>query len=391
MLQDTGVVTVVFQEAGTLPALADYPPCRNWPVVETILLQSADIPREAKAGQQAAEQASLTYISDSERGIRRRRSGGGFSYIGANGKSVADKRTLERIQALAIPPAWTDVWISPDPNGHIQATGRDQRDRKQYRYHQRWSECRDEVKYSSLADFARSLPTLRERVDGDLRRRELPLERVVASIVWLLDNTMIRVGNANYARDNKSFGLTTLRSRHLEVDGAKLRFAFKGKSGKEWKLRLVDRRMARILRSIQELPGQDLFQYIDEDGERRAVRSHDVNNYIRETTGADFSSKHFRTWGGTVRAVSLFAELPVPDTQTAVKRATNIVIDEVARHLGNTRTVCRKCYVHPLVVDSWSKGRLADELSEARRLRRRRPGLDDEEALVLRWLEAQQG
>lgn len=341
-----------------------------------------------KAARKAARRASLTYANDAEPGIRRRRAGAGFSYTRPGGKAVADRKTLTRIKTLSIPPAWTDVWISPDPDGHIQATGRDQRGRKQYRYHARWSECRDEVKYSSLADFARLLPKLRERVDADLRRRELPLERVAASIVWLLDNTMIRVGNAVYARDNKSFGLTTLKSRHVEVEGARLRFAFKGKSGKEWKIRLVDRRMARILRSIQELPGQLLFQYIDEDGARRPVTSQDVNAYIREATGGEFSSKHFRTWGGTVRALSLFAQLPPPETKTAVARATNIVVDEVARHLGNTRAVCRKCYIHPLVLESWAEGRLADELTEAKRLRRKRPGLDDEEAQVLRWLEA---
>jgi DNA topoisomerase-1 len=342
-----------------------------------------------KAARKAARRASLTYANDAEPGIRRRRAGSGFSYTRPGGKAVADKKTLERVKALGVPPAWTDVWISTDADGHIQATGRDQRGRKQYRYHARWSECRDEVKYSSLADFARLLPKLRERVDADLRRRELPRERVAASIVWLLDNTMIRVGNAVYARDNKSFGLTTLKSRHVEVEGARLRFAFKGKSGKEWKIRLVDRRMARILRSIQELPGQHLFQYIDEDGARRPVTSQDVNAYIREATGGEFSSKHFRTWGGTVRALSLFAQLPLPETKAAAIRATNIVVDEVARHLGNTRTVCRKCYIHPLVLESWGKGRLADELAEARRLHRKRPGLDDEEAQVLRWLEAQ--
>ncbi len=342
-----------------------------------------------QAAQEAARRAALTYVSDAEPGIRRRRSGGGFAFTGPGGKRIADEATLERIRSLAIPPAWTDVWISADPDGHIQATGRDLRGRKQYRYHPRWSECRDEVKYSSLADFARALPRLRERVDADLRRRELPRERVIASIVWLLDNTMIRVGNASYARDNKSFGLTTLKTRHVEVEGARLRFSFKGKSGKEWKVRLVDRRIARVIRTIQELPGQDLFQYLD-GGERHGVRSHDVNDYIRETTGADFSSKHFRTWGGTVRALSLFAELPVPETKTAIKRATNIVIDEVARHLGNTRAVCRKCYVHPLVMEAWAEGRLAAELAEAKRLRRKRKGLDDEEALVLRWLEARE-
>jgi DNA topoisomerase-1 len=343
-----------------------------------------------EAAREAARQASLTYVSDLEPGIRRRKAGAGFAFVESNGKRIADKKTLDRIEALVIPPAWTDVWISADPDGHIQATGRDQRGRKQYRYHPRWSESRGEVKYSSLADFARALPKLRERIDADLRRRELPRDRVVASIVWLLDNTMIRVGNSVYARDNKSFGLTTLKTKHVEVEGAKLRFAFKGKSGKEWKLKLVDRRMARIVRAIQELPGQHLFQYIDETGERRAVRSQDVNDYIREATGSEFSSKHFRTWGGTVRALSLFAQVPLPETKAGASRAMNIVIDEVARHLGNTRAVCRQCYIHPKVMESWSEGRLAEELAEAKRLRRKRPGLDDEEAQVLRWLEAQE-
>ena len=217
----------------------------------------------------------------------------------------------------------------------------------------------------------------------------VPRERVVASIVWLLDNTMIRVGNGVYARDNKSFGLTTLRTRHVEVEGAKLRFAFKGKSGKEWKLKLVDRRMARIMRSIQELPGQNLFQYINGGGERRDVTSQDVNDYIREAAGGDFSSKDFRTWGGTVRALSLFAQVPVPDSKAGIARAMNVVIDEVAKNLGNTRAVCRQCYIHPEVMESWSRGRLAEELADARRSRRKLEGLDDEEALVLRWLEAQ--
>ena len=344
-----------------------------------------------QAAQEAARQVSLTYVSDTEPGIRRKRAGSGFSYVRPNGKPVADRSTLGRLKSLAIPPAWTDVWISADPDGHIQATGRDQRGRKQYRYHPRWSESRGEVKYAGLADFARALPKIRERVDADLRRRELPRERVVASVVWLLDNTMIRVGNGVYARDNKSFGLTTLRTRHVEVEGAKLRFAFKGKSGKEWKLKLVDRRMARIMRSIQELPGQHLFQYINGGGERRSVTSQDVNDYIREAAGGDFSSKDFRTWGGTVRALSLFAQVPPPDTQAGIKRAMNVVIDEVAKHLGNTRAVCRQCYIHPKVMESWAKGKLADELAEARKSRRKLKGLDDEEALMLRWLEAAVG
>jgi len=355
-------------------------------VLQKTAVASGDHGR-GQAAEDAAQRISLTYVSDAEPGIRRRRVGGGFSYIRPNGKPVADRTTLDRIRALAVPPAWTDVWISAEQDGHIQATGRDQRGRKQYRYHPRWSESRGEVKYAGLQNFARALPKIREQVDADLRRRELPRERVVASVVWLLDNTMIRVGNDVYARDNKSFGLTTLRTRHVEVEGAKLRFAFKGKSGKEWKLRLVDRRMARIMRSIQELPGQHLFQYINGGGERRAVSSQDVNDYIRQAAGGDFSSKDFRTWGGTVRALALFAQVPVPDSKAGIARAMNVVIDEVAKNLGNTRAVCRQCYIHPGVMESWAKGRLADELAEARRSRRKLKGLDDEEALVLRWLE----
>ena len=342
----------------------------------------------AQDAQKAAREASLNYAADTEPGFRRRRAGHGFSYADERRRRITAESHLERIKALAIPPAWTDVWISPDPDGHIQATGRDQRGRKQYRYHARWQQCRDEVKYSSLAEFARRLPKLRERVEADLRRRGVPRERAVASVVWLLDNSMIRVGNAAYARDNKSFGLTTLRNRHVAVEGAKLRFAFRGKSGKEWRLKLVDRRMARIIRTMQELPGQTLFQYLDEEGERHAVRSQDVNDYIREATGGEFTSRHFRTWGGTVRALALFAGIPRPDTQAGTKRAINVVVDEVARRLGNTRTVCRKCYIHPQVVSSWSEGRLDEEIAQARRLRRKRPGLDDEEAQALRWLEA---
>jgi DNA topoisomerase-1 len=378
---------------GTLHPLPDYP-CHagGSPAGEVPVLQKTETTNvgngRAQAAEEAARQISLTYVSDAEPGIRRRRAGKGFSYASPNGKALVNEKTLDRIKSLAIPPAWSDVWIAADPDGHIQATGRDQRGRKQYRYHPRWSESRGEVKYAGLADFARALPKIRERIDADLRLRELPRERVVASVVWLLDNTMIRVGNAAYARDNKSFGLTTLKTRHVEVDGARLRFAFKGKSGKEWKLKLVDRRMARIMRSIQELPGQHLFQYINGGGERRAVTSQDVNDYIREAAGGgDFSSKHFRTWGGTVRALSLFSQIPLPDTKAGIARAMNVVIDEVSRHLGNTRAVCRQCYIHPEVMESWATGKLADELAEARRSRRKLKGLDDEEALVLRWLK----
>jgi len=339
--------------------------------------------------QVSADQASLTYVTDSEPGIRRLRAGQGFSYRSPDGRTV-NRAALARIKALAIPPAWTDVWISPEPDGHIQATGRDQRGRKQYRYHPLWAQERDQAKYSSLLAFAERLPDLRRQIDADLRRHGLPAERVVAAVVRLLDNTMIRVGNAAYARDNKSFGLTTLRDRHVDINGSSLWFAFKGKSGKEWKLKLVDRRIAKIVRGVQDLPGQKLFQYLDEKGNRHPVRSDDVNRYIREAVGADFSSKHFRTWGGTIHAASLFAQTERPESQAQIKRVMNSVIDKVAERLGNTGVVCRKCYIHPEVFQAWSQGRLLDELADANKRKRSISGLDDEETLVLRWLKARE-
>ena len=340
----------------------------------------------------AAERADLAYVSDEAPGIRRRRAGKGFWYSQPGGARVGDDATLARIRALAIPPAWTDVWISPDPAGHIQATGRDAKGRKQYRYHQGWMACRDEAKFSSLVAFAEALPRLRGRVDEDLRLRGVPRDRVLASVVWLLDNTLIRIGNEAYRRQNKSFGLTTLRSRHVEIGGTAIRFAFVGKSGQEWRLKLVDRRIARIVRAIGDLPGQNLFQYLDDDGQRRPVQSHDVNAYIREAAGPDFSSKHFRTWGATVLAASHFAAQEPPATKRELARLTNRGIDMVAADLRNTRAVCRRCYIHPAVIQSWEAGTLAAEIAEIRRRARRpRSGLDPDEAVVLRWLAARAG
>ncbi len=339
--------------------------------------------------QDSAESASLIHTTDELPGIRRKGPPKRFYYVRPDGSRLKEGPTVQRIRALAIPPAWTDVWISAEPEGHLQATGRDIKGRKQYRYHSRWSACRDEVKYSSLVAFAEALPSLRQTIEADLSRRGLPRERVVASVVWLLDNTMIRVGNAAYARDNKSFGLTTLRDRHVEVSGSTLRFSFKGKSGKEWQLKLTDRRIARIVRGAQDLPGQHLFQYLDDSGEQRALRSQDVNDYIRQATGAAFSSKHFRTWGGTISAASLFAGMPLPETKREMRLTMNEVIDRVAHRLGNTRAVCRSCYIHPAVLDSWSGGTLAAELAAAKRgMRKPLAGLDAEETLVLRWLKA---
>lgn len=334
-----------------------------------------------------AEDAGLAYVSDDMPGITRRRSGTGFRYIDEDGRAVKDPETLSRIRELVIPPAWTDVWICAVPQGHIQVTGRDQRGRKQYRYHDGWSAVRDTAKYSSLAVFGSTLPRIRSQIDRDLRKRGVPRERVLASIVWLLDHTMIRIGNAAYAQANGSFGLTTLRNRHVEINGAKMQFSFKGKSGQQWRLQLADRRIARILRSIQELPGQHLFQYFDEDGERHSVSSTDVNAYIQGITGAPFTSKHFRTWGGTVRALSILAATERPDSQRARNVTLNTAIDRVANRLGNTRAVCRKCYIHPSVVEVWLEGKLSDDLSKLSR--RKRKGLDGPESLTLRWLESQ--
>lgn len=329
----------------------------------------------------------LRYVNDDEPGIMRRRRGKGFIYIRDSGRPVAREGDIARINALAIPPAWTDVWICPDPDGHIQATGRDQKGRKQYRYHDQWHADRGMAKYALMADFAASLPRIRKAVDADLRLRGLPREKVVASIVWLLDNTMIRVGNDSYVKDNKSFGLTTLRARHLDVSGSKLHFHFNGKSGKTWDVGIADRRMSRILKTIEDLPGQRLFRYRDEEGRLHDVGSHDVNAYIRATIGERFSSKDFRTWGGTMRALTLLAQTEVPDTKTGRARTLNAVIDAVSRKLGNTRAVCRACYIHPAVFERWEQGKLADDVAAIRAKRPRRAGLDAEECIAALWLQ----
>jgi DNA topoisomerase-1 len=336
----------------------------------------------------AAADVALVYANDGEPGISRRRSGTGFDYRWPDGRQVREPEVLERIGGLVIPPAWTEVWVAPNPDFHLQVTGKDVRGRKQYRYHERWTACRDEVKFSNLVEFARGLPRLRRAVEDDLGRRGLVREKVVATVVRLLDATMIRVGNAAYARENGSFGLTTFRDRHVRVEGSSLRFRFKGKSGKEWRLQVTDRRIARIVKQTQDLPGQQLFQYLDEEGEKRRVSSNDVNAYIRAAMEGPFSSKHFRTWGGTVQALALFSGIETPETKRGLAAATNEVIDAVSRQLGNTRTVCRRCYIHPLVLARWEEGRLAEEVAEVRRRFRRGPaGLDRAECVALRWLE----
>jgi DNA topoisomerase-1 len=347
--------------------------------------QSGELARSIAEAHEA-EAFGLAHADDNAPGIRRRRAGKGCWFSHPDGTRVTDPPTLSRIASLAIPPAWTDVWISPDPDGHIQATGRDAKGRKQYRYHPQGMACRDEAKFSSLAEFAQALPAIRSRVDADLRRPGVPRERVLASIVWLLDNTLIRIGNEAYTRANKSYGLTTLRSRHVEIEGQAIRFAFIGKSGQEWRLKLQDRRIARIVRAISELPGQHLFQYMD-NGTRHPVQSSEVNAYLRDVSGAAFTSKHFRTWGATRLASEIFAGIEPPPSQKARAREANRVFDAIAARLRNTRAVCRSCYVHPGIVRDWEEGRLNGAMAELRRRFRRPPrGLEREEHILLQWL-----
>jgi DNA topoisomerase-1 len=305
---------------------------------------------------ESAEQAGLRHVSDQRPGLRRERRGDGFAYFKPNGERVQDEATLERIRKLAIPPAWTEVWICPQASGHLQATGRDARGRKQYRYHPQFREVREGTKYEHMLEFADALPGIRERIAEDMRRRGLPRPKVLATIVHLLETTLIRVGNEDYARANKSFGLTTLRSSHVKVGQEQLRFQFKGKSGKVWQLQVKNRRVATIVRACQELPGQDLFQYLDEDGQLQSVSSGDVNDYLREISGRDITAKDFRTWAGTVlAAVELQACRGADSPQAQQLREATA---RVAARLGNTPTICRKCYVHPEVIAAWQQGEL---------------------------------
>ncbi len=337
--------------------------------------------------QDAAESAGLVYVSDTEPGITRRRAGKGFSFRAPDGQAIRDKDEVARLKSLAIPPAWADVWICPDPNGHIQATGRDARGRKQYRYHPRFREIRDSTKYEHMLEFAAVLPAIRARVDADMARRGMQREKVLATVVHLLETTMIRIGNADYAKQNRSHGLTTLRDRHVTFDGSEVRFRFKGKSGKDWDLGLRDRRVARIVRQSQDLPGQHLFQYLDGDGIRREVTSGDVNAYLREITGIDVTAKDFRTWTGTVLAALALAEYEKADSQAAAKRNVREAIERVAARLGNTPTICRKCYVHPQVIDSYLADELPADLGGSIEDELDAPGLRPEERRVLNFLQ----
>jgi DNA topoisomerase-1 len=321
------------------------------------------------AGPPPADPAALAYVSDQERGLRRVARDKGFSYVDEDGRAVKDPATLDRIAALVIPPAWTGVWICPDPHGHIQAVGRDQKGRKQYRYHPDWRADRDARKYDRMAAFGRALPRLRGRVAADLSRQGLPREKVLAAVVSLLELTLIRVGNDEYARTNGSFGLTTLRKRHLKLAGGGAVFEFKGKSGKTHRTGFRDRRLARIVAACQHLRGQRLFQYLDDAGERRIIESSDVNDYIRAACGDDFSAKDFRTWAGSLAALEALSLCPKPRTETEAKRTLNTCIKAVAGLLGNTPAVCRAAYIHPKVLEAFEAGRLPRRRSASRRAR----------------------
>jgi DNA topoisomerase-1 len=312
--------------------------------------------------QDAAEAAGLIYTTDDQPGLHRRRRGKTFFYVDAAGSRVKDAADLARIRTLAIPPAWSDVWICANPVGHLQATGRDVKARKQYRYHPRFREYQDAAKYEHIMEFAHALPVIRARVSEHMARRGLQREKVLATVVRLLETTLIRVGNDDYAKQNGSYGLTTLQEKHVTLEGAELRFHFKGKSGKIWKLKLRDRRVARVIKDCQGLPGQKLFQYRDDDGELREVTSADINAYLKEVSGRDITAKDFRTWAGTVLAAMALREFEAFDTQAKAKRNVRAAIERVSTRLGNTPAICRKCYIHPEILSSYSEGTLSDRV-----------------------------
>jgi len=341
----------------------------------------------------AARAAHLRYVSDRRPGIRRVREGDGFAFHDTDGRLITDARVLDRIRKLAIPPAYTDVWICRDPRGHLQAVGRDARGRKQYRYHARWREVRDEAKYGKMLTFGRVLPAIRAQVRHDLGLHGLPKRKVLAAIVALLEKTMMRVGNEEYAKQNQSFGLTTLRHRHAVVKGNHLTFDFRGKHGVEHHIDLDDRRLARVVERCRDLPGQDLFQFVDQHGETHGVGSDDVNGYLHEITGEDITAKDFRTWAATNLAAEALAAAEVHDTKTKAKRALVAAVESVAKRLGNTPAICRKCYIHPAVFEGYLDGSLAEGL-KARAdavLEHDAAGLSLQELAVTRFLSKRLG
>jgi DNA topoisomerase-1 len=314
---------------------------------------------------ESSKAAGLRYVTGTKPGIARKKRGKSFQYLDAEGKTVRDEATLKRIRSLVIPPAWTNVWICPLANGHLQATGRDARGRKQSRYHPRWREVRDETKYERMKIFGQMLPAIRERVEQDLALPGLPREKVLATIVRLLETTFIRVGNEEYARENKSYGLTTMRDKHVDIAGSTVRFNFKGKSGKTHSIDVNDRQLARIVKKCQDLPGYELFQYVDVEGNQHDVGSSDVNDYLKSITNEQFTAKDFRTWAGTVLACALLRQMQACETQTQAKKNIVEAIKNVAERLGNTPFVCRKCYVHPAVIESYMGGGMVKTFEKA--------------------------
>jgi DNA topoisomerase-1 len=313
---------------------------------------------------ESAKNAGLRYVSDAKPGITRKRWRKSFRYFDAEGAQVRESETLIRIKSLVIPPAWNDVWICPNPKGHLQATGRDARGRKQSRYHPRWREVRDETKYERLMAFGAVLPRIRERVGQDLARPALPREKVLAAIVRLMETTLIRVGNVEYAKENQSYGLTTMRGKHVRVDGSTIMLKFHGKSGVRHAVDITDRRLARIIQRCQDIPGYELFQYVDSDGQHHTIDSADVNDYLREVTGQHVTAKDFRTWAGTVLACTRLYDFNVFESETEAKKNVVEIVKAVAARLGNTPSVCRKCYIHPAVIDTYMNGGFSKTLRE---------------------------
>jgi len=330
-------------------------------------------------------------VTDGVTGITRRRAGKGWTFLGPGGVRISDPSERRRINSLVIPPAWTDVWISPDPKGHIQATARDARGRKQYRYHALYRDARDQSKFRHMIELSEVLPAIRERAERDLRAPELSRRQILATVVQLLDKTLIRVGNDEYARENRSYGLTTLRMQHVQVNGSKLSFSFRGKSGVQHAISVTDRRIARVVQRCQDLPGQELFQYLNGAGRRETVTSDDVNAYLREICGRNITAKDFRTWGGTMLAGVQLREMGAASTQREAKRNVIRAIDSVAERLGNTRSVCRKYYVHPALVHAYLQGLVpGPSASDSPRRNRRRqpmPALRRDEVAILQFLQ----
>lgn len=335
----------------------------------------------------SAEWAGLRYTSDSSSGYTRKKAGKGFYYVDQNGERVTDEKTLERIKALIIPPAWTDVWICKSAKGHLQATGRDDKGRKQYIYHPEWRQARSLTKFGRMIAFGKHLPQLRERIQADISSHKLNRRKVTAVVLSIMDNALIRIGNRAYAKENKSYGLTTLRDKHVKIEGSKIKFSFKGKKGVEHEIDLKDRRLARLVKKCKDIPGYDLFQYFDEDGERHTLESGDVNEYLREATEEDFTAKDFRTWGGTVRMVECLEKVLDEEPDLNKDRTIRQAVKEVAKGLGNTPSVCSKYYIHPEVINLFKEDKLVNYLERHDATTSETEHLSATEELVLKMLE----